>query len=807
MHVCPRCETTLSQSEVSEGYEMVQDLSVVAKFKLKSEQKIGNDIVIDDYTYILAWTTTPWTLIGNVALAINKDIKYQLVEADKKYIVAKDRVDSVFDGKDYDVVEEFKGDKLLNLEYDALFDYYSNSSLENHENGWKVYYGDFVNINEGTGVVHIAPAFGEDDMKLGKKNKLPFIQHVSLSGVFNDEVIDFKGIHVKPLKKEERLSTDIEIIKYLAKIGKLFSKAKYEHSYPHCWRCDTPLLNYASSSWFVNVSKIKKRMLELACDIKWSPEHLKSGRFGNWLEGARDWSISRQRYWASVMPLWVCECGEQKVMGSIKELEEVSDKKVNDLHKHVVDKIFLNCKKCKGKMKRVPDVLDTWFDSGSMPYAQAHYPFGNKKQFDENFPAQFIGEGVDQTRCWFYYLHVISTAVNDSAAFENVIANGIVLAENGKKMSKRLENYPDPTEMINKYGADSIRYYLLTSQVMLADQLCFKESELSEVFRNVIMMLNNVLKFYFIFDDGLDHYIMHNESKSNNILDKWIRVKFSLLIKSVTGGMDNYNLPRATRPIENFINDLSTWYVRRSRDRFKSDDLVDKKNELNTLAYVLVEFSKVMAPFMPFIAEDIWQRVTRNNYRTKEKSVHLQNWPILEVEINKSDLSIDANMKNVRKIVELGLSARDKASIKVRQPLEQISINNIEISEEYLILVKDELNVKEVILNKGKGEISIELDTIITQELRLEGLKRDIVRFINSMRKQASLTINDMTIMYYYTNSILLKEVIDRYKDSILKDTLSAQILDYQFKKEENLNIEKELEIGGNILKIGIIKK
>ncbi|MEJ2267682.1 MAG: isoleucine--tRNA ligase, partial [Nanoarchaeota archaeon] len=485
MHICPRCETTLSQSEVTEGYKNVKDLSAIAKFKLFDEEN----------TFILAWTTTPWTLIGNVALAVGKDIDYVKVSFEKQnYILAKARLEKLFEEKDYKIIEEFKGKDLVGKKYIPLFDYYSkDKDLKNAENGWKIYSANFVTTDEGTGIVHIAPAFGEDDMNLGQKKNLPFVQHVSMNGTIKKEAGEFAGLNVKP---KDYISTDLEIIKYLGKKNLMFSKKKYEHSYPHCWRCDTPLLNYATSSWFVNVTKIKREMLKLAKEINWSPSHIKKGRWGNWLKGARDWSISRQRFWASVIPIWKCKCGEIKVIGSVKELEKLSGKKVRNLHKHIVDKVTFNCPKCKSKMKRIPDVLDCWFESGSMPFAQLHYPFENKKKFENNFPAQFIGEGADQTRCWFYYLHILATAVKNLPAFKNVIVNGIVLAEDGKKMSKKLKNYPDPNLVIDKYGADSLRYYLLTSPVMLADSLNFSEKGVQEVLRKNIMILLNVVKFY-----------------------------------------------------------------------------------------------------------------------------------------------------------------------------------------------------------------------------------------------------------------------------------------------------------------------
>jgi len=427
MLICPRCETTLSQSETAEGYKDIKDLSVIAKFELEDEPG----------TFVLAWTTTPWTLIGNVALAVGENIDYAKVRYnDEKgnaqyFILAKSiyeiKKDEIFPSfkelkekevppTPSEIIEEFKGKDLIGKKYKPLFDYYfKDDNLKNKENGWKIYAGDFVTTEDGTGVVHIAPAFGEDDLQLGKKYKLPFIQHVGMDGIIKEYAGEFAGMNVKP--SDDVQKTDVEIIKYLAKNNLLFAKDKYEHSYPHCWRCETPLINFATSSWFVSVEKIKDKMLECAKDISWTPKHIKKGRFGNWLEGARDWSISRQRYWASVMPIWKCEkCGQIKVFGSVKELEDLSGEKITDIHKHIVDKITFPCDRCNDVMKRIPDVLDTWFDSGSMPYAQAHYPFENKDKFEKSFPAEFIAEGIDQTRCWFYYLHVIASGIKENQA-------------------------------------------------------------------------------------------------------------------------------------------------------------------------------------------------------------------------------------------------------------------------------------------------------------------------------------------------------------------------------------------------------
>ena len=767
MHVCPRCQTTLSQSEVAEGYQDIKDLSCTAKFELNDEEK----------TFVLAWTTTPWTLIGNVALAVGADIDYiKIAYQDEKYILAKERLNEVIKNGDYKIMEEFKGSDLIGKKYHPLFDYYVNdNNIENKENAWKIYSAEFVTTEEGTGVVHIASAFGQDDMDLGKKNNLPFIQHVNMDGSFKEEVKDFPGLNVKPI--EDYSSTDVEIIKYLAGRGLLFSKEKYEHSYPHCWRCDTPLINYATSSWFVAVTKIKDTLLKTAEGINWFPGHIKNGRFGNWLEGARDWSISRQRFWASAMPIWECSCGERKVIGSVKELEDLSGQKITDIHKDKVDKITFSCSKCGESMHRIPDVLDCWFESGSMPYAQLHYPFENKEKFENNFPAQFIAEGIDQTRTWFYYLHVIAGALKEERAFDNVVVNGTVLAEDGKKMSKKLKNYPDPLVVIDKYGADSLRAYLLSSPVVQAENFNFSEKGVEDSLRKNIMLVNNIYNFYQMYSEVLNKEDFDKYQKVSNVLDKWIIIKINKLIEEVENSMLNYNLNKSMRPITEFIDEFSTWYLRRSRERLKGDDESDKKEALSTMRFIFINLSKVIAPFMPFIAEDLWQKIMDYNYSDENKSVHLENWP--EHKINEGDEIIIESMTEVRRIVELGLAERDKANIKVRQILSKVSVyaENFKISDEYLNLITDELNVKKVELIKQIGDLSVKLDTEITEELKLEGGKRELIRFINLMRKDLNLSINDLAQVIIDSKSNFVKEIIEKYSNDIKKETLSSNIL------------------------------
>jgi isoleucyl-tRNA synthetase len=779
MHICPRCETTLSQSEVAEGYKMIKDLSATVKFELEDEPG----------TFVLAWTTTPWTLIGNVAIAINDKIVYCKLKAQSSkmkdkgsefYILAKDRIEDIFSEYEYEILEEFKGKDLIGKKYKPLFDFYaSDKNLKNRENGWKIYSADFVTTEEGTGIVHIASAFGEDDMNLGIKYDLPFVSHIDMDGVIREEAKDFAGLDVKPIENSQK--TDVEIIKYLARKNLLFAKKQYEHSYPHCWRCDTPLLNYATSSWFVNITKIKERMLELAKDVNWSPGHIKEGRFGNWLEGARDWSISRQRFWASVIPIWRCDCGETKVFGSVADLEKASGEKITDLHKHIVDEIKFPCEKCKGEMKRIPDVLDTWFDSGSMPYAQTHYPFENKEKFEKSFPAHFIAEGIDQTRAWFYYLHAIATAIKGSAAFQNVIVNGIVLAEDGKKMSKRLQNYPDPKEVMEKYGADALRYYLLSSPVVAAENLNFSEKDLAENVRGMFRMFWNTYSFFVLYAniDKFEHKTQKTKHKfydESNLLDKWIVSELNSLIKSVNDHMEKYELNRTARLFPSFIDNLSNWYIRRSRKRFwKSENDADKEQAYKTLHYVLVELSKLMAPFMPFVAEEIYRNLTG------EESVHLADFPVADKKM--IDKELNEQMQLTRRFVKLGLAARAKAGIKVRQPLSELHVNQ-PVNEELASLIKDEMNVKEIkffgsitqepgIYTEEEGNWMVGLNTAISKELRLEGEARELIRRIQELRKKAGFEVDNRVRLCYQGGSDIFK----KFGDLIAKEVLATGVM------------------------------
>ncbi len=796
MHICPRCSTTLSNFEVTQGYKDIKDISVIAEFKIKKSN--NHKINIPESTSILVWTTTPWTLPGNVLVAVGPDIDYVMIEKQDMgtgplvyFILAKERLEEVLKDSEYKIVQNLKGSDLVGIEYEPLFPYYKDTP-----NAFRVVAAEFVSVTDGTGIVHIAPAFGEDDFKVGKAEGLPLVQHVSMDGKFKSEVTDFAGMDVKP--KDDNTKADVEIIKWLAHNGKLFSKEKIEHSYPHCWRCDTPLLNYATTSWFVRVTQIKEQLLQNNQKINWVPEHIKEGRFGQWLEGARDWAISRSRYWGTPLPVWECtgeKCEHRLVIGSVAEFEKLSGKEITDLHKHIIDTIELPCATCGGTMKRIPEVLDCWFESGSMPYGQMHYPFENKDKFEASFPAEFIAEGQDQTRGWFYTLHVLATALtmgekpaipvkNSEPAFKNVIVNGIVLAEDGRKMSKRLKNYPEPEIVIEKYGADALRYYLITSPVMAAEALNFSEAGVREMYSKLINTVYNVLEFYKMFAGENKP----SKLESENVLDKWILAKLQALVKDVTDGMEAYKLVEASRPIVEFVTELSQWYVRRSRDRFKGDDANDKQAALATLREVLLTLSKVMAPFTPFIAEKIYREVGG-----EKESVHLEDW--VEVDKKLIDDEVIKMMETTRKIVEIGLSLRANAGIKVRQVLGKVSIFDLELIDGYKKIISDELNVKEVVgivenidsdkdwnfnistednLYKSNTLIyQVALYTKLTDELKKEGLLREIVRTINQIRKDQKLTISDRVSVKYHAKDELLQSVFSEYKDEIKKSVLA----------------------------------
>jgi isoleucyl-tRNA synthetase len=760
---CPRCETPLAKSEVAmeDAYQTIKSQTVVVKFKLKHKE-----------AYALAWTTTPWSLPSNLALAVNPNLDYVYLEdvTDKNiYLLSKDQISGFFRSEeDYKILEELKGKDLENLEYEPLFSYFKDTL-----NAFKIILGDFVNNTEGTGLVHIAPAFGEDDYQVCRKYKIPTIQPVDSRGKFTEEIIDFKGRYI------HEVNTDIII--FLKEQGKVISVKKIEHEYPFCHRCATPLIYRALPAVFVNIQKIKDRMIGLNKQTNWYPEFLRDGRMQHNLETAPDWNLSRNRYWAAPIPLWKSKSGKIKVIGSIEELKKYAVDLPNemDLHKDSLDKIILKNESGE-EMFRVPDVFDCWFESGSMPFAQFHYPFENKELFEKNYPANFIAEGLDQTRGWFYSLIVLGTALFDSIPFKNVLVNGLILAEDGKKMSKKLKNYADPLILMEKYGVDTLRFYLVSSSVMNADNFNFSEKGVEEVYKKVIVLLHNVINFNNIYDN----IPIDTSTNSKNFLDQWIISRLNELIKEVQEDYEKYNTIYASEKIKIFIEDLSTWFVRRSRDRFNENDSHAK----TTLNFVLENLAKVISPIIPFSAEMIFKSLG------KKESIHLSDWP--KFSANEINLNLQSNMKQVREIVSLALRERDLAKLPLKQPLSEISIflENPEDLRKYSEIIAEELNIKKVnfkLHTSNESNIVIKLDTKITSGLEDEGIARELLRTIQSMRKKHNLIKEDKIILNLHLEYKRNEEVFKFLK--LEQNKIGAKII--SFEKTSSLDFNEDGKI------------
>jgi isoleucyl-tRNA synthetase len=949
MHICPRCETPLAQSEVGLEYHDVTDLSVTAKFELVDEPG----------TFVLAWTTTPWTLPGNTALALNQDAEYIKISVDSMeglYIVAKERAEDMLKDMKFEVKETFEGRTLVGKSYKPVFPYFIDKEIENKENIWKIWHADFITLDTGTGIAHEAPAFGAEDMELAKHNAIPVIKHVKMDGTFTDDVTDFNGMKVKI--KDDTQSADIEIIKYLAHAGLLFEKHKIIHSYPLCWRCKTPLLNYATSSWFVDVPKMKEKLLSENQKIGWTPEHIRDGRFGKWLEGAREWAVSRTRYWGAPLPVWKSADGEVKVLGSLRELAELNkykqkntyyvmrhgeavsnteeiidcmndpdnhltetgkeetrkaaellkDKGVNrivispflrtretaeivadvlgikdivvddrlrennvgiyngfkideylrvlgrldflrfqtrpeggethqELQNRMMAALYAQEKEVEGKnilfighggpirmmiagaclateeqvivdesrehtemylknnevrkfdvlfvprdetgavnlhrpyidevkleingttFTRIPDVFDCWFESGSMPFAQLHYPFENKDTFEKNYPADFIAESMDQTRGWFYSLINLGVGLFDRAPYKHVICNGLINGADGQKISKSLGNYTDPMMLVDTYGADAFRYYLMSSPVIKGESINFKDTELADVSKKLIGRLENVLSLFEM--NKPESFKADNASK--DVLDIWIMSRLHEVVDASTKGYDSYTLDEATRPIDQFIDDLSVWYVRRARSRLKGDEGEEvTQRTFATLAYVLNVLARTIAPVMPFIAERVYRTVGG-----EKESVHLESWP----EVGEINEEVIKDMKTVREAVSLALMTRNIENIPVRQPLATATVGGVKSA--YFQILKEEINVEEIFEAKDSEEsVTVMLDLAITPELQAKGDIRNLIRAVQDARKEKGLSQKDTAVLEISSKENLgdLSEIMKVCKLSSIKE-------------------------------------
>lgn len=750
---CPRCSTPLSNFEIAmdNSYKMVDDPAIFIKFKLKGQNK-----------YIVAWTTTPWTLPGNLALAINKNETYIEIEHENQNLIfAKSRLEAVCNTFNYKILNEFNGEKLIDLEYEPLYNFYKKNNKDYH-----IYHADFVSMTDGTGVVHIAPGFGEDDSLFGKQYGLSIISHVDDEGKIDPKITPFANLFVK--------KADPLVIEDLKNRNLLLKEEKINHSYPFCYRCGTPLIYKSQNAWYLNVQKIKDQMKTSNQKINWVPEHIKDGRFGQGIETAPDWCLSRSRFWASPIPIWECSCGEKFVPSSIAQLETKSGKKILNLHKPEIDEITIVCDKCGKTVHRVPEVLDCWFESGSMPYAQLHYPFENKEFFEKSFPADYIIEYIGQTRGWFYTLHVLSNALFTSESFKNCVVTGVIMGNDGRKMSKLFKNYPDPKMILQKYGGEAYRLCLMSSVVMIGENMNIDEKEFDNQVKNVLLPLWNSFKYLLTYANlhgwspKLDYY------ESKNSLDVWIQNQTNQLTKNISQSLEKYNLPDATRLIETYVNDLSRWYIRQSRDRFVNGNT----DALQTLWQVLVQFSLTTAPIIPFITEYFWQNLVIPFDSKKSESIHLELYP----KINQVDHKTIDNMAIVQQICEQSNMIRKTNNISTRQPLSKLTISTnqkLDLDNSLLEIIKNEINIKNIEITKSSVNFSVSLDTNLTPELIAEGEARSLIREIQSLRKESALNLKDK--IKIYSNNWPKS-----FESEILSKTLAVSI-----EKSSNLKIEK----------------
>ena len=876
---CPRCGTPLSSQEVAQGYKDVKERSAIARFKVKGED-----------AYILAWTTTPWTLPSNVALCVNPVEKYVKVKAADgfTYYMAEALLDTVL-GKlavkadpengveakaAYEILETYTGKDLEYKEYEPLFDFAKETIAKQGKKAHFVTCDSYVTLTDGTGVVHIAPAFGEDDAKVGRNYDLPFVQLVNGKGEMTEETA-YAGIFCK--KADPMVLTDLE------KANLLFDAPKFEHSYPHCWRCDTPLIYYARESWFIKMTAVKDDLIANNNTINWIPESIGTGRFGNWLENVQDWGVSRNRYWGTPMNIWECSCGYQHAVGSRAELAEMSGDPAAaevELHRPYIDEVKLNCPKCGGKMTRIPEVLDCWFDSGAMPFAQHHYPFENKDLFEQQFPADFISEAVDQTRGWFYTLLAESTLLFNKAPYKNVIVLGHVQDENGQKMSKSKGNAVDPFAALETHGADAIRWYFyINSAPWLPNR--FHDKAVTEGQRKFMGTLWNTYAFYVLYAeiDQFDPSKYELDYDKLPVMDKWLLSKLNTVVGQVDDNLANYRIPEAARALSDFVDEMSNWYVRRSRDRYWAKGMEqDKINAYMTLYTALVTICKAAAPMIPFMTEDIYQNLVRNIDKSAPESIHLCDFP--EVNEKFIDKDLEDQMEKVLDIVVMGRAARNASNIKNRQPIGQMYVKaEFELSEFYKEIIEDELNVKnvaftqdvrnfttytfkpqlktvgpkygkqlggikehlsaldgnaamdeleaagalkfmvgdaEVLLTKddlliemtqmegyvseNNNNITVVLDTNLTEELIEEGYVREIISKVQTMRKEADFEVMDKINIYIAEND-KITSIMEKNKDKIMSEVLANDVI---FGRIDGYN--KQWNINGEDVSIGVEK-
>ena len=828
---CPRCGTPLSSHEVAQGYKTVKERSAVVRFKC-----------VDEDAYFLAWTTTPWTLPSNVALCVNPDETYCKVKAadGRTYYMAEALLDTVLgklaeEGKAaYEVLEKYKGIDLERKEYEPLFECTKNKVASLPEKGHYITCDSYVTMSDGTGIVHIAPAFGEDDAQVGRKYGLPFVQFVNGKGEMTEDT-PYAGMWVKDADKQVLIDLDAA--------GLLFDAPKFEHEYPHCWRCDRPLIYYARDTWFIKMSAVKDKLVKNNNTVNWIPEGIGKGRFGAWLENVQDWGLSRNRYWGTPLNIWECSCGKRHAIGSIEELKSMSKNcpEQIELHRPYIDEVTITCPDCGGEMKRVPEVIDCWFDSGAMPFAQWHYPFENKEIFEDNFPADFISEAVDQTRGWFYSLMAISTLLFDKAPYKNVIVLGHVLDKDGNKMSKSKGNAVDPMEALNKFGADAIRWYFYSNSAPWLPNR-FHEDAVKEGQSKFMGTLWNTYAFYVLYAniDNFDPTKYSLDYDKLSVMDKWLLSKLNTMVKIVDNGLGSYNIPDATKALAGFVDDMSNWYVRRSRERYWAKDMPqDKINAYMTLYTALVTVCKAAAPMIPFLTEDIYQNLVRTVDQTAPLSIHLCDFPVADEKM--IDKNLETSMDEVLKIVVFGRAARNTANIKSRQPIGNMFIKAENVLDNYFVdIIRDELNIKEV---SFKDDLSAFTSYSFKPQLRTVGPKygkqlggiREYLANVNSSEAMAELKANGaIKFMVGDVEVSLAEEDLlieaakmegfvtegDNYVTVVIDTTLTPELIEEGFvreiiskiqtmRKEADFNVTDRINVyvSGNDKIAGIMEK